>query len=232
MTVAPADGLEEWLAPFPIERMWGVGPRTLPRFLAAGSRTFGDLQRLPPDECAARLGEHALAMRERALGRDDRPVEAAHERKGVGHETTFHEDIDDPEDVLDALHALTEGACLRLRAAGATARRVTVKVRFGDFETVTRSTTLPEPTDRTLALLAAAKELFRRWAAGGFVPVRLVGVRLECDEGAGDAQGSLFSDPREQRERAVDRVADAIARKWGKGAIARGGPRRPARDGG
>jgi DNA polymerase-4 len=226
MTVAPTDGLAGWLAPFAIERMWGVGPRTLPRFHAAGIRTFGDLQRMDTAVVAARLGDHALAMRARALGHDDRPVEPEHERKGVGHETTFPEDLEQADDVLDALHDLTEGACLRLRAAGAVARRVTVKIRFGDFETVTRSSTLPEPTDRTLVLLAAAKELFRRWAAGGFVPVRLVGVRLECgDPGEGD-QGLLFGDPRAERERAVDRVADAIAHRFGKDAIARGGQRR------
>lgn len=226
MTVAPTDGLAGWLAPFAIERMWGVGPRTLPRFHAAGIRTFGDLQRMDTAVVAARLGDHALAMRARALGHDDRPVEPEHERKGVGHETTFPEDLEHADDVLDALHDLTEGACLRLRAAGAVARRVTVKIRFGDFETVTRSSTLPEPTDRTLVLLAAAKELFRRWAAGGFVPVRLVGVRLECgDPGEGD-QGLLFGDPRAERERAVDRVADAIAHRFGKDAIARGGQRR------
>ena len=226
MTVAPAEGLAAWLAPFGIERMWGVGPRTLPRFHAAGIRTFGDLQRMEAEELAARLGDHALAMQARALGHDDRAVEPEHERKGVGHETTFHDDLDDPEDVLDALHELTEGACLRLRAAGAVARRVTVKIRYGDFETVTRSSTLREPTDRTLVLLAAAKELFRRWAAAGFVPVRLVGVRLECGDAGDGTQGLLFGDPRADRERAVDRVADAIAHRFGKDAIARGGQRR------
>ena len=228
MTVAPADpdALAAWLAPLSIERMWGVGPKTAPRFHAAGIRTFGDLQRLPAERVAGELGDHAVAMRERAFGRDDRAVETEHERKGVGHETTFHEDVADPEAVLDALHGLVEGACRRLRASGGTTRRVTVKIRFGDFETITRSRTLEAETDGTLAVLGAAKELFRAWAAREFVPVRLVGVRLDRTAAGDAAPASLFADPREERERAIDRVADAISGKFGSGAIARGGQRR------
>ena len=228
MTVAPADpdALAAWLAPLSIERMWGVGPKTAPRFHAAGIRTFGDLQRLPAERVAGELGDHAVAMRERAFGRDDRAVETEHERKGVGHETTFHEDVADPEAVVDALHGLVEGACRRLRASGGTTRRVTVKIRFGDFETITRSRTLEAETDGTLAVLGAAKELFRAWAAREFVPVRLVGVRLDRTAPGDAAPASLFADPREERERAIDRVADAISGKFGSGAIARGGQRR------
>jgi DNA polymerase-4 len=228
LTVAPGDAaaLADWLAPLAIERMWGIGPKTAPRFHAAGVRTFGDLQRMPAEEAVARLGDHAAAMRERALGRDEREVETEHERKGVGHETTFHEDVADPESVLDALHALAESACRRLRASGGTTRRITVKIRFGDFETITRSCTLESETDGTLAILGAAKALFRRWAEREFVPVRLVGIRLERTAPSDAPPASLFADPREERERAIDRVADAISGKFGAGAIARGGQRR------
>ncbi|NBP52212.1 MAG: DNA polymerase IV [Actinobacteria bacterium] len=222
LTVAPAEGLADWLAPLPIARMWGVGPRTLPRFVAAGVRTFGDLQRMEEGELRARLGDHAVSMRTLARGIDDRAVETEHERKGVGHETTFPEDLEDPELVVDALHGLVEGACRRLRASGGSTRRITVKIRSGDFETVTRSTTLDAETDSTLAVLRAAKDLFRRWAERGFVPVRLVGVRLERTA-PGDGPATLFADEREERERRIDRVADAISRKFGDGSIGRGG---------
>jgi DNA polymerase-4 len=221
LTVAPHDGLAAWLAPVRIERMWGVGPRTLPRFHAAGIRTFGDLQRMAEDDVRAALGDHAVGMRALAFGIDAREVETEHERKGVGHETTFHEDLEDPELVLDALHGLVEGACRRLRASGGATRRVTVKIRSGDFETVTRSVTLGAETDSTLAVLHAAKDLFRRWAARQFVPVRLVGVRLERTAAA-DAPATLFADPREERERRIDRAVDAISRKFGEGTIGRG----------
>lgn len=224
LTVAPdaPDALAAWLQPLGIERMWGVGPKSLPHFHAAGIRTFGDLQRMEPGKLRTALGDHALGMRERAFGRDDRPVETEHERKGVGHETTFGEDVTDPEAVVDVLHGLTESACRRLRASGGTTRRITVKIRFGDFETITRSCTLDAETDSTLAVLAAAKDLFRRWAARDFVPVRLVGVRLERTEAGEEAPASLFADVQDERHRTIDRVADAIERKFGKGIVGRG----------
>lgn len=226
VTEAPADvpagTLAGWLAPLPIERMWGVGPRSVGAFHAAGVQAFADLQRMDEATVRARLGDHALAMRARALGIDDRAVEADHEAKGFGHETTFDEDVDDPEGVDDVLRGLTESAAMRMRAAGAAARTVTVKIRFGEFETVTRSRTLGEPTDSTLLLVRTARDAFRSWSTQGFVPVRLVGVRLGRDDGAAGGGGSLFPDPAAERQRALDRVADAVARKFGKEAIARG----------
>lgn len=226
VTEAPADvpqgALAAWLAPIPIERMWGVGPRSAGAFHAAGVRTFADLQRMDEAAVRARLGEHAVAMRARALGIDDRAVEVEHEARGFGHETTFGEDVTDPEGVEDVLRWLTESAATRLRAAGAAARTVTVKIRFGEFETVTRSRTLGEPTDSTLLLVRTARDAFRSWSTQGFVPVRLVGVRLGRDDGAAGGGGSLFPDPAAERQRALDRVADAVARRFGKEAIARG----------
>lgn len=224
LTVAPdaPDALAAWLQPLGIERMWGVGPKSLPHYQAAGIRTFGDLQRMDPGTLRTALGDHALGMRERAFGRDERPVETEHERKGVGHETTFDEDVADPEAVIDMLHGLTESACRRLRASGGTTRRIAIKIRFGDFETITRSCTLDAETDSTLAVLAAAKDLFRRWAARDFVPVRLIGVRLERTEAGEEAPASLFADVQDERHRTIDRVADAIERKFGKGIVGRG----------
>jgi DNA polymerase-4 len=214
--------LASWLAPIGIERMWGIGPKSLPRFHAARVFTFGDLQRMANDEVIAQLGNHAHDMRMRALGIDNRAVETARDRKGVGHETTFADDVTDPESVLETLQYLAESASRRLRGGGGTTRRITIKIRFGDFETITRSSTLDADTDRTLVIIAAAKDLFKRWAAREFVPVRLIGIRLECTAPGDETQASLFADPQAERDRTVDRVADAIERKFGKGMIGRG----------
>lgn len=192
MTAAPEAGLAAWLAPLGIERMWGVGPKSLPRFHAAGIRTFGDLQRMPEAEVGSTLGEHALELRQLAFGRDARRVETEHERKGVGHETTFPEDVDDPEAAAETLQRLAESACRRLRESGGLARCITVKIRSAEFETVTRSRTLEAPTDRTLEVMRVARELFQAWSARSFEPLRLVGVRLErVAAGATDGDGTL-----------------------------------------
>jgi len=216
--------LANWLAPIGIERMWGIGPKSLPRFHAANVFTFGDLQRMPEHEVLTRLGSHALETQLRARGIDNRSVETEHDRKGIGHDTTFAEDVVDPESILETLQFLVESAARRLRNGASTTRRITIKIRFGDFETITRSTTLDADTDRTLVILAAAKDLFTRWAAREFVAVRLIGVRLECTAPGDETSASLFADPNAERDRTVDRVADAIERKFGKGMIGRGRP--------
>ncbi len=227
ITESPLDNsslLANWLAPIGIERMWGIGPKSLPRFHAAKVHKFGDLQLMAEHDVLTQLGPHAIDMRSRALGIDSRAVETVRDRKGVGHETTFADDVSDQESILETLLFLVESAARRLRGSGSTTRRITIKIRFGDFETITRSTTLDADTDRTLVILAAAKDLFKRWAAREFVAVRLIGVRLECTAPGDETQASLFADPQAERDRTVDRVADAIERKFGKGMIGRGRP--------
>lgn len=224
LLAVPSDGLVQWLAPLPIERMWGVGPKSLPRFHAAGVRTFGDLQRLQPAQATSMLGDHAAFLRDLALGLDTREVETEHEAKGVGKERTFGTDIDDPEAVADELHLLTQSACARLRAKGGAARRITLKIRYGAFETITRSATLPSETDSTVEIWRAARATFDQWARRSFQPVRLVGIRLERVPES-ELVGDLFRDPRAERARALDRVADAIEAKFGRGAAQRGATR-------
>jgi DNA polymerase-4 len=109
-----------------------------------------------------------------------------------------------------------------LRKAGLRARSVWVKIRYGDFKTITRQCTLDEPSDVTTTLYEAARGLFDAWAAEGFSPVRLIGMAgKNLAEGGG--QLSLFPDPRVERQRAVDGVVDQINQKMGKSSIRRGG---------
>ncbi len=223
LLVVPHQALSEWLAPIDIARMWGVGPQTLPKYHAAGVRTFGHLQSMDPQTVRKLLGDHGLFTRQLALGCDDRPVETEHEAKGVGKERTFGQDITSVDHVVDELHALTQAACARLRAKGGRTKRITLKIRFGDFETITRSATLESETDSTMEVWAAARATFMVWANRGFRPVRLIGIRLErLPEGA--FVPDLFCSPRTERSRALDRVADAIETRFGRGAARRGVP--------
>ena len=92
------------------------------------------------------------------------------------HEHTFEEDLEDPAEVRAVLLSQTEDVGRRLRRSGQLARTVTVKIRYGDFETITRSATLPAPSDVTTELWEVAAALFDRWAASGYRPVRLIGM--------------------------------------------------------
>ena len=227
LTVIAPDEVAARLAPLPIERMWGVGPRTAPRLHALGLHTFGDLQRREEGALRSALGDQGPAWRRLALGDDDRPVEVEREVRSVGHEETFDTDVGDAARLREVLQEQCERVALRLRAGGGLARAVTVKLRTPDFRTSTRRTTLREPTDATLELWRAAEALLASWLAANPGPLRLLGMSVERTEPAG-GEGSLFDAVIDDRQRRVDAVADEVARRFGPDALRRGG----SRDGG
>jgi DNA polymerase-4 len=217
----PADVLAR-LAPLPIRRMWGVGPATEQRLLQHGFALFGDLQQVTLEACCARLGPQGEWFWRLARGEDERPVVPDAEARSLGAEQTFGEDLQEPEAVRQVLLAQMERVAARLRRHGLSARTVTVKIRYGDFETITRSRTLEAATGRTDLLRGAASELFERWAQQGFRPVRLIGGSASQLTGAGGGQGELFADREDERARRLDAATDAIRAKFGTGAVRRG----------
>ncbi len=226
VTVVGAGEVERFLSPLPVERLWGVGPKTAERLRAAGAKTVGDLRAWSRDRLVARFGEagdHFFAL---SRGKDDRPVVPDGEAKSLGSECTFEEDVGDPGEVRAVLLAHVERVGRRLRRRGLRARGVALKIRYGRFETVTRAATLPEATDATVELRAAALAIWDRWAAEGFQPVRLIGMTAARLEG-GPLQGALFPDGEHERRRRLDGALDAIAARFGKGTVRRG-PAPPA----
>ena len=219
LTVIESAGLAARLASLPVGRMWGIGPRTLERCNAAGIETFGDLQRRTPEELGRILGSSAGRFHELAHGRDDRPVVTDRRAKSIGHEQTFHENVEVPTEVEAVLLRHVERSAARLRRGGRRARAIVVKMRDGDFATNTRSVTLDEPTDRTDVIWSAARRLFRDW---DFRPVRLIGVSLSgFDE---DATGSLFDQvdgDDAARRRRLDAATDEIRGRFGGDSIGR-----------
>ncbi|HEX5010084.1 MAG TPA: DNA polymerase IV [Planctomycetota bacterium] len=210
------------LSPLPIRRMWGVGPVTEQRLLRAGFASFGDLQRVPLEACCARLGPHGEWFWRLARGEDERPVVPDAEAKSLGAEQTFGEDVAEPESVRQVLLAQMERVAARLRRHALAGRTVTVKIRYGDFETITRSETLDAATDRSDLLRATASTLFERWARRDYRPVRLIGGSASQLVGTDAGQGALFGDPADERARRLDRATDAIRAKYGADVIRRG----------
>jgi DNA polymerase-4 len=222
LTVIPSERVTEILDPLPIERMWGVGPATAPRLHAAGIRTFADARAVPRADLERRFGRLGSALHRLSRGLDERPVRRDGEARSVGQECTFGVDLAEPDAVRDVLLRQADAVAGRLRRHGLHARVVTVKIRFGDFETITRSGTLDRPSDLTRDLRAAARALFDEWVARSFQPVRLIGVTAgRLQHGAG--QLGLFEPPRDVRERDLDRVVDGIRERFGSGSIRRGG---------
>jgi DNA polymerase-4 len=217
-----ADDVTGRLAELPVERLWGVGGAAARRLHAMGLRSFGDLQRLS-DADAATLGEEVCGLRRLAMGIDERPVHPDREAKSIGSERTFGVDLSRPADATPFLIEQAEEVAERLRRHGRLARTVTVKIRSGDYQTLTRSRTLREPTDLTDEVIAAARELFAAWAAASFRPLRLVGTSLSnLVEPEAARQRSLFAPEQDERRRRLDAATDDIRRRFGTGAIGRG----------
>ncbi len=228
LTVITPATLDAVLLPLPVERVWGVGPATAAKLRAMNVRTFADLRRASPAALAARFGAlEAERFQRLAAGLDDRPVHTDRQAKSIGHERTFGADVQDADAVRSVLLEQAEDVAARLRRRGLRARTVTVKVRTGDFRTVTRRSTLPQPTDATGPLWDAARCLFDAWAAAGFRPVRLVGVAA-ADLAEPEPQLDLFPDPGRDRQGQLESAVDRINARFGKGAVRRGGGRPPA----
>lgn len=221
LTVIGPEDVDRVLPPLPITRLWGIGKSSAAYFEREGVRTIGDIRLRGEAWLAHVAGNDAGRLWSLSHGRDDRPVISDHEAKSIGHETTFETDVRDPDTVRDVLLSLTEQVATRLRRHGLRARGVSLKIRFGDFQTISRSATLTDASDVTVELWSCARRLFDEWSRN-FVPVRLIGVTAERLE-RGEGQLSLFSDAQRLRARKLDEVTDTIKNRFGKDLIRRGG---------
>ena len=222
LVLFPLEAVPTRLWPMPVERLWGVGPKTAERLRGHGLATVADLVNAAEGRLARIIGEgsaeHLLAL---AHGRDDRPVEGGREAKSISEERTYGENLTRPGDVDKALLARADGVARELRHQGLVARTVHIKVRTGDFETVTRAKTLAEPTDLAEVVLAAARELFRERIELKGRGVRLLGVGVSGLEPPGSGQAALFANERQEKLRSLARTADELREKFGKAALSR-----------
>jgi DNA polymerase-4 len=215
-----AGNLREILDPLPINKLFGVGRKTLPTVLEAGIRTFGDA-RVATDEVLWRaFGKHGQAMRDRASGLDDRPVEPDREEKSISAEETYDTDIRAAGELQAQLVHLADRTASRLRAQKLLAGRVSVKIRRADFTTYTRQRALEPPTQDTAIVSAAAQALLAAWLASQpRAAVRLLGV------GVSDLQllrqSDLFSDPLPDPGSRLDSAVDGIRDRFGEGLLTR-----------
>ncbi len=222
LTVISPENLDAKLLPLPVDRIWGVGPKLYEKLQKHGIHYVGDLRPLDEPRLAQLFGDAGTRLYRLCRGIDHRPVTPDHTAKSIGQEQTFAEDVADPDHIRAVMLEQAQQVGRRLRAKGFKARTVTTKIRFGDFETISRATTLDHPTDLTDDLYHAARLMFDRWASAQFRPVRLIGISASGFAEA--AQPGLFTDPAEERKRQLDRLADNITTRFGKGAIHRAGP--------
>lgn len=212
-----------FLAPLPLKRLWGVGPKTCERLEALGLRTIGDVARADRAYLERRLGEHAAAhLQGLALGQDNREVEVAGQPKSVGRENTFAEDLRDRDAMRRELLAFAEDVAGRLREQGLTCRGVTLKVRLGDFTTFTRAQAFEEPTDLAEPLYAAACRMLDGKVDFGGQGARLLGIAATRIARRAESAGSLFPDETGLRRRRAAQAVDRLRERYGADAVTRG----------
>lgn len=220
ITVVPPGEEAAYLAPLPVRALWGIGPQTAARLARRGLHTIGDLAAVPERDLVALFGKHGADLHQRARGIDPRPVTPERDAKSISRETTFARDLRHRDELLLTLRRLSDSVGLRLRRQGLAGRTVTLKLRWADFTTLTRRTTLAQPIDQDAEIYAAAVDLFDAvWSQGR--PVRLIGVGVSGFSTAG-RQLSLWDTDADRQQRRLQATLDELRSQFGPGVIVRG----------
>jgi DNA polymerase-4 len=210
-----AGELQAFLAPLPLSRLWGVGPKAEQTLAGLGLRTIGELAARDPEWLEKRLGSAGPHLWRLAHGLDEREVVPDREAKSVGAEDTFEEDVFDRDELRAHVHSQALRVGRRLRRAAVKSRVVQLKVKFADFEVITRRTTLPASTDDGQAIYRAALELLDRVVDPR--KIRLTGVSAQ-DLQRGGGQLQLFA-PAPRKSDALNKALDRIAARYGTAAV-------------
>jgi DNA polymerase-4 len=216
---------EARIAPLPVSRLWGIGKKTEPNFIAAGLRTIGDVARASDALLERLAGSYGPRLKQLARGLDDREVVPDADAKSIGAENTFARDIADAAALRAELDLLSERVAQRARADGMAGFTVNLKARYADFTTVTRARTLADATSDSIAIRDAARELLEKRLDREGRALRLLGVSLSNLAHADEVSRDLFDSvarTTSSRNRTLDSVMDALKERFGATAIQRG----------
>ncbi|MDO8525491.1 MAG: DNA polymerase IV [Candidatus Omnitrophota bacterium] len=211
------DGLQDFLKPLEVRRLWGLGEKREEDMRRLGIRTIGDLALRNPEELIGAFGKVGLDFWKMANGIDERPVESALSAKSISNEVTFDIDTAEDQKVSGALLALCEKVSARMRRSGLKCRTVTLKIRLADFSTFTRSVTIGSATNFIDILYAAVIGLYKNFDKR-LRDVRLLGVKAAnlCPT---EFKDSLFEDSLEVKLESRHKALDKIKEKFGENSI-------------
>jgi DNA polymerase-4 len=217
LTVVRGD-VAAFLAPLPIERMWGIGPKTAPRLRGLGYHTLGDLAAADPKVLERVLGAWGPEVRQLARGHDARAVVPDREAKSISAESTYEDDLTDREAIARSLLGHASRVAERLTQDGLAARAVMVKLKYHDFVLLTRRSTLPTPASDTRTIHDVCLALLDRFPLDD-VRVRLTGVAAQEIVWPDAPQKELFPDRQAERRREIENVVVRAKDRFGGGAI-------------
>ena len=208
LTVVPPEGAKAWLAPLPVSRLWGVGPKTQDRLHQLGLRTIGSVAEADPKFLSTKLGSAGLHFYALAHAEDPRPVLGSRMSKSIGSENTLDRDVSEKADIKFHMRRSADVIGRRLRKKNYLAFGVGLKLKTASFQLLSRRHRLSEPTDVAERLYSVALELLEHVDHTG--PFRLIGLVAYDLVGSDDAQPGLFNSigRRRQLEVAIDRLAD------------------------
>ena len=222
LVVVEPDAISAFLDPLPVSRVWGVGAQTQKKLESYGVHTIAQLRQLSLEVLKSAFGINSDHFWRLSRGIDSRAVVPDRDAKRISHETTFQHDLTDQASLRAWLLDLTDQVARRMRWYKIVGRSVHLKVRYSNFETITRSRTLNEPTNSTAALARLAAELFSQSELQFDRGIRLIGMgvdKLSCNQ---PVQLSLFDQEDAERSKRVDKATDTIRDKFGKLALKRG----------
>lgn len=220
MLVVPHEETIPFLHALPVGALWGVGKATEEALKRRGIASVFELAHTPKPVLERIVGRsHGAHLHDLAWGRDPRPVETLRREKSIGHEQTFEYDLREEGDVEREVRAQADAVAVRLRRAGLVARTISIKLRWGDFTTITRSRTVAPATDTGRTIFLTARELLRE-AYDPSRGVRLIGVRAEqLVEAELATQATLWSDDSADEWDAAERAVDEATAKFGRFAV-------------
>jgi len=177
LTIVEPGDERTFLAPLPVGRLWGIGPKTLPRIQAAGIATIGDVAALDDERLYAIFGRAGMFFRDLARGIDEREVDGTRERKSISTEETFEYDVRDEAVILDVLRRQADELAEDMQEKKLRGSTVGIKIKRADFTVTGRQTTLAVPANDAATILAASTTCWARAGLAG-VPIRLLGTRI------------------------------------------------------
>jgi len=229
LTVVPFGEEVAFLAPLPAEMLWGVGPKTSARLTELGIHTIGDIAKWPESEMLRMFGENGRDLARHSKGIDERPIVTERETKSISQEITFSRDVRDDKVLEKTVQEQSAEVARQLRKNDLAGSTIKLKIRWPDFTTLTRQTTLQHRTDQEDEIAKAALDLLKVVRKPNQA-VRLIGVGVT---GLGQpirqlglwdtsethrATGRIDS----EKERKLQDVLDKLQEKYGKNIIKRG----------
>jgi DNA polymerase-4 len=212
---------QQILDPLNISKIWGVGKVTASALNNIGINTILQLRQTSLKTLQTILGNQAEDLLLLTQGIDDRSVEPDRDAKGMSAEETFQKDISDKTTLLEVLFNQVEEVTARLRDDKVEGKTITLKLRYGNFKTVTRSHTFANPTNVSKVLWDEAKKVFEEWHSKSGDALRLLGFGVSGLTAEGSGQKLLFSEPVDNKQKKVDEVFDKIKKKYGDDSLQR-----------